>query len=356
MLLYDQIGNSVDNNGNIKYGISGTSFAWELQYLQDKCSKINVRINSIGGSVLDGYSIASAILSSKVPVDTYIDGLAASISGVIAVCGKKVRMMDYGTLMMHDASGSDDKEFLELVNNTIGTILSNRTSKTMEEIREMMKKETYLLADEALSMGLVDEVISTNKKIKVKKESLSNMALVYNKLIENKPKMEKVTNLLNLKNEATEQEIVSAIEAVNTENETIKSELKVLEDKVAEFEAKEKEAKEAAELELKNKATELVENAIKEKKVTEAEKDELIVNAISNFSFVSNMLSKINAVKNAVKVFDAKNVVTKKGAEDRSEWTIRDWEQKDPSGLMELKNSNEDVYNEMKDKFYKKQK
>jgi ATP-dependent protease ClpP protease subunit len=353
MLLYDQIGNSIDNNGDIKYGINGGSFAYEMQYLQDKCAKINVRINSIGGSVLEGYSIISAILNSKVPVDTFIDGLAASISGVIALCGKKVKMMDYGTLMIHNASGSDDAQMLELVNSTIATILSNRSSKSNEEIRQMMEKETWLLADEALNMGLVDEVVNTNKKIKIKKESLSNMVLVYNKLINNNHKMEKVTNLLNLQNEATEAEIVSAIESERVANESIVSELQILKDKVAEFEAKELEAKNAAELELKNKATELVENAIKEKKVTEEEKEELIINAISNYSFICNMLSKIKTVKNSVKVFDITNVTTKKGTEDRSTWTIRDWEKKDPSGLLEMKNSNEELYNQMKDNFYK---
>jgi ATP-dependent protease ClpP protease subunit len=350
-LLYEQIGNSIDSEGNIKYGISGTSFAWELQYLQDKCSKINVRINSIGGSVLDGYSIVSAILTSKIPVDTYIDGLAASISGVIALCGKKVRMMDYGTLMMHNASGSDDLEVLALVNNTISTIISNRTSKTKEEISAMMEVETYLLADEALNMGLVDEVINTSKKIKVKKESLMDMALVYNKLITNKPKMEKVLNILSVTNE---DEAIVAIEAINAEQKTLVEEVDSLKAKIAEYELQEQALKNAKEEQLKVDATALVEKAISDKKVKEDEKEELIINAIANFGFVSNMLSKISGVKNAVKVFDLTNVATKKGAEDRSTWNIRDWEKKDEAGLKEMKNTDENTYNELFNAFYKK--
>lgn len=351
MILYDQIGNSVDSDGNIKYGISGSSFAYEMKWLSENCSKINVRINSIGGSVLDGYSICSAILNCKVPVDTYIDGLAASISGVIAVCGKKVRMMDYGTLMMHNASGSDDKAMLDLVNNTLCTILSNRTSKTKEEISAMMDKETYLLADEALNMGLVDEVISTNKKIKVKKESLVDMALIYNKLINNEPKMEKVLNKFSVKNE---DEVLNAIGVIETENASLKTENEELKNKIAEFESNELEKKEAEAEALKNKATVLIKDAVKDKKIVETEEAEYIENAIKNFDFVSNMLSKIPTIKNAVKVFDLKNVETKKGAEDRSTWSIRDWEQKDVAGLTEMKNSNEDLYRELYNNFYKK--
>lgn len=322
-----------------------------MLYLAQNCTKINVRINSIGGNVLDGYAIVSAILNSKVPCNTYIDGLAASIAGVIAVAGKKCYMMDYGTLMMHNANGSDDKELLKLVNSTIVTILSNRTSKTAEEITELMKKETYMNADEALAMGIVDEIVPSTKKIKVNKESLSNMAIIYNKLIQTKPKMENVLNKLSVKNE---DEAVLAIDSLNTEIETLKTSKKELEDKVAEFEAKELEVANAAKEKLKLEATSLIEKAISEKKIKEEEKEEMITNAISNFSFVSNMLSKINAVKNAVKIFDLKTVETKGGKEDRSSWTIRDWEIKDSKGLMEMKNTSPDQYTELFTTFYKK--
>jgi ATP-dependent protease ClpP protease subunit len=351
ILLYNQIGDSVDENVNYVYGISGSAFAYEMQYLQDKCTKINVRINSIGGSVLDGYSIVSAILNSKVPCNTYIDGLAASISGVIAMAGKKCYMADFGTLMLHNPSGGNDKDVLDLVKNTLVTIFEQRTKLTAEEISAMMDKETWLGANEALNMGLVDEVVTSAKKIKISKsESLSNMALIYNKII-NKPNMEKIQNVLKLSNEADEAAIVAEIEKkdivlteVVAENEALKERLKVIEEKeVAE--------KEKAAEELKNKAIELVENAIKEKKILETEKDSTIEMAVNNFEFVANMISKINNVKDAVKVFDVKNVAKN---EERKDWTIREWEKKDPNGLVKIKNETPEVYNEMYNQFYKK--
>lgn len=354
ILLYSQIGDSVDAMGNYVQGISGSAFAYEMQYLQDNCSKINVRINSIGGSVLDGYSIVSAILNSKVPCDTYIDGLAASISGVIAMAGKKCYMADFGTLMLHNPSGVTDTAVLNLVKDTLVTILSNRTKQTPEEISIMMDKETWLGAGEALTMGLVDEVVTSVKKYKISKsESLSNMAIIYNKII-NKPNMEKIQNVLKLSNEATEEIIVSAIEEKDTKNAELQAEVDRLKAIVDANEAKENEAKELAAVELKNKATELVENAIKEKKIGESEKDSTIEMAVNNFEFVSNMISKIKNVTESVKVFDVKNVVVKNGTEDRSEWTIRDWEKKDAKGLAEIKNSTPEVYNEMYNQFYKK--
>jgi ATP-dependent protease ClpP protease subunit len=354
ILLYSQIGDSVDANGNYVSGISGSAFAYEMQYLQDNCSKINVRINSIGGSVLDGYSIVSAILNSKVPCDTYIDGLAASISGVIAMAGKKCYMADFGTLMMHNPSGGTDNAVLNLVKDTLVTILSNRTKSTPEEISAMMDKETWLSASECLTMGLVDEVVVSTKKIKVSKsESLSNMAFIYNKII-NKPNMEKIQNVLKLSNESDEATIVAAIEDKDIKNAELQAEVDRLKAIVDANEAKENEAKELALKELETKSIELVENAIKEKKILESEKDATIEAAKNNFEFVSNMISKIKNVTDAVKVFDVKNVVVKNGTEDRSEWTMRDWEKKDVSGLAKMKNETPEVYTELFKKTYKK--
>lgn len=353
ILLYNQIGDSVDEKGNYVYGVSGERFAYEMQYLQTQCSKISVRINSIGGSVLEGYSIVSAIINSTVQTDTYIDGLAASIAGVIAVSGKKCYMMDYGTLMMHNPSGGNDKNITALVKDTLVTILSNRTSKSNEEIDTMMTKETWLSANEALNMGLVDEVVSSGKKIKMQKtESLYNMALVYNKLINPKTQtMEKVTNFLKLKNEASEEEVVSAIEQKDTMLAEKNAEIEKLTARIEEFEKEAKEAKDAAIADMKNKATLLVENAIKDKKIDESKKDEMIDLAVSNFSLVENMVSKINNVKDAVKVFNVSNVV--KNDSDKAEWTIRDYEKKDPKGLEKIKNETPEIYKEMYNKHYK---
>lgn len=328
-----------------------------MQWLQNNCSQISVRINSTGGNVLDGYSIVSAILSSKVPVNTYIDGLAASIAGVIAVAGKKCYMMDYGTLMVHNPNGGEDKELLNLVKNTLVTILSNRTSKSAEEMSAMMDKETWITAKEALSQGLVDEVVSSGKKIKLKKtDSLSNMAIIYNKLI-NKPNMEKINAVLKLKNEATEENVVSAIEALNTENEGLKTELETLKNKLTEIENAEKAKIEAEKTALKNEVEAFADKLVADKKIKEEEKAEVITNASvsrASFGFVKNIYDKITTDKPAAKIFDLKNVVTPKGGEDRSTWTIRDWETKDSKGLGELKNSNPDAYETMYNAFYKK--
>lgn len=343
ILLYSQIGDSVDEVGNYIHGISGAGFAHEMQYLQDNCSKINVRINSIGGSVLDGYSIVSAILNSKVPCNTYIDGLAASISGVIALAGKKCYMSDYGTFMMHNPSGGSDEAVTSLVKNTLVTLLSNRTKQEPDAISKMMDTETWMDANMCLSMGLVDEIVSSNKKIKINTtNSLQDMAMIYNKVINPKKiTMDKITNFLKLTNTSTEEEIVSTIES----NEATKdAEIVALNARLKVYEDKENEAKKAALADIKNKATSLVEKAIEDKKITLTEKDSFIELALVNIASVENMFSKISTVKNAV--VDLTKVVNAKGnAEDRSNWDIVEWSKKDPEGLEKMKNESPDLFN-----------
>ena len=350
ILLYNQIGNSIDGNGNIEYGIDGAYFAYEMQYLQDKCKKINVRINSIGGSVFDGYSIISSILNSSVPVDTYIDGLAASIAGVIAISGKKVYMMDYGTLMLHNPSGGADKAVLNLVKDTLVTLYSNRTSQDSEAVSKMMDKETWMDAKLAKECGMVDEIISSGKKLKINQtDSLYNMAIIYNKIINPKKNMNLITNKLGLDENSSEDVIVSEIATLQNlvneakaENERIKSELASAQEQLTTIEA-EKEAHKNAEIEA----------MVNSFNLKDEEKESAIKLAKVDFESVKNMLSK-STVKEPVKVFDFKNVVTKKGTEDRSTWTIRDWEKKDQKGLDKIRNESPEYYEVMYNEYYKK--
>lgn len=348
--MYSQIGDSIDENGNLTQGINGASFAYEMQYLQSCCKSISIRINSVGGSVLEGYSIVSAILNSKIPCNTYIDGLSASIAGVIALAGKKCYMMDYGTLMLHNPSGGNDKTVTELVKSTLVTLISNRCSKTPEEISAMMDAETWLSASEALNSGLVDEIISSGKKIRMNKtDSLYNMALVYNQLINPKKiTMKKVTDFLKLKNEASEDEIVTAIENKETILASKDAEILALNERLKVYEDAEKLAKESALEDMKNKATTLVEKAIEDKKIELTEKDSLISLAISNYATVENMFAKINLVKNnANPVFDFKNTKPDGTVEDRSKWSFNDWSKNDNKGLVDMQNNFPDQFNEL---------
>lgn len=350
MRIYKHIG----YDEQMGMGVDGNMFAENIEYINENypnLDKINVRINSGGGNVQEGYSIVSAILGSKIPVDTYIDGMAYSMAGVIAMCGKKVHMADFGSFMMHEAGGGSDQAVLDLITNSLATIFESTRGLTIDKCKELMSVETWLAADECLKMGLVDEVIKTNTKVPVANSTMELHA-IYNKIINpKKQNMNKLTNLLKLQNEAGEDAIVEAVEEIKSnseaaaeENETLKAENEELKAKIKAFEDIEAE-KEAGE-----KAA-LIEDAVKTGKIAEKAKD-LWVNAAVNSTELKEIFSSINSIPVHVNI--ANSIKVEAATEGRSDWTIRDWEKKDPKGLQKIANETPEIYQEMYNKFYKK--
>lgn len=351
MLVHGQIGDSIDEEGRYTYGVSGTAFAHEMLWLSNQVDVINVRFNSFGGSVLEAYSIFSAMFNCDKTVNSYIEGLAASSAGWAALGAKNCYIYDYASWMAHEPSGTDDKKALSLVKDSIAILIAGRMNKSVEDVNSMMSKETWFsnarkadfTLEQGVEMGLFDKIIDTGKKIKINKgDSLTNIALVYNKLINTTNNMEKVTNVLKLKNDASELEMVTAIEAKDTENKELKNQIETLKNELKEFkdakEAEETKAKEA----LKTKATEVVNKGFEDGKIAKEEVEstiELAASSESAFSSVSNMLSKVIGSKQSQKPFDFKNVKTEKGNEDRSAWTYQDWTKNDQAGLIEMQNS-----------------
>jgi ATP-dependent protease ClpP protease subunit len=90
--IYDVIGESREEDGSIG-GISGKDFAEYLSSLEKQNKKgIEVHINSLGGSIVDGMTIYSAIKSCTIPVDTVCVGIAVSMAGVILQAGRTRKM------------------------------------------------------------------------------------------------------------------------------------------------------------------------------------------------------------------------------------------------------------------------
>ena len=215
-------------------GIDGNLFQKELLYLDTLGKKrIQVWINSIGGVVLDGYSIGSTILKTKTPVDTYNVGIAASIAGAIFMCGRNRVMMDFAQFMMHPVSGSDDKKSYKSFMDSISTLLSAKSNMTQEEVAELMTETTWLNAEQCLEKGICTEIEKTanvNKK-RLSTANIDNFLreanLITNKFLKTKTKksMLKVTNKLGLNEDANEESILKAIQEIENKAMTAKEKL-----------------------------------------------------------------------------------------------------------------------------------
>lgn len=85
ILLYGDIGEYDDN-------VRSGDIARELLEAEALTGKVDVRINSNGGEVYSGIAIFNALKNSKADITIYVDGIAASMASVIALCGKPVQM------------------------------------------------------------------------------------------------------------------------------------------------------------------------------------------------------------------------------------------------------------------------
>ena len=164
LLLYGEVS---DEGGEGK--IASRDIVNELMYLDGNYENLNIRINSIGGDVYPGIAIFNAIRQCRSNVTIYIDGIAASIAGVIALCGRRVEMSRYARMMLHNVSGGcfgnkqdlrDMISTIESLEDTIAEIIGGRCGKDKEEVKDSYFDGTdhWLKAEEALHLGLIDAI------------------------------------------------------------------------------------------------------------------------------------------------------------------------------------------------------
>lgn len=162
ILIYDQIGKDWWSGE----GIEAKEFASQLQSIP-KDREIVLRINSPGGNVHDGMAIYSLMAERRDKVECVVDGVAASIASVIAMCGRSLKMPRNALLMIHDPWGvvqgsADDMrqaaEMLDKHRDAIVTVYERKTGEDPEEIKKWMKAETWYTGDEAKTCKFCDEV------------------------------------------------------------------------------------------------------------------------------------------------------------------------------------------------------
>lgn len=157
ILLYDEIG---------AWGITAQQFAKDLKSVGD-VSLINLRIHSPGGDVFEGTAIYNLLKHHTAQVHVYIDGLAASMGSVIAMAGDTIYMPENAMMMVHKPWGisggdaDDMRRYAELLDKVEGTLIMayvTKTGKSEDEIRGLLKGETWMNGREAVEAGFADQL------------------------------------------------------------------------------------------------------------------------------------------------------------------------------------------------------
>jgi ATP-dependent Clp protease protease subunit len=145
---------------------------------QDKEKDIALYINSPGGSITAGLAIIDTMKFVSADVCTICIGQAASMGADILACGAKGKRcsLPHSRVMTHEAGsggvgGSRTEQeihFKELdrLNNIMAEILSENSGKPKEELLKMWENDTWMGPQEALDLGIIDRIITSEGEIK----------------------------------------------------------------------------------------------------------------------------------------------------------------------------------------------
>ncbi len=160
ILLYGPIG---DMWGE---GISAKYFADSVRDI-GAVDRLDVRLNSEGGSVFDGIAIYNTLNRHPAQIAVSIDGMALSIASVIAMAGDTISMADNALFMVHDPYGivagtsKDMREMADVLDMNAQNIVdtyAKRTRMPKDRIAALMAAETWMRAPDAKALGFVDEI------------------------------------------------------------------------------------------------------------------------------------------------------------------------------------------------------
>lgn len=222
------------------------------------CTDVLLRVNSVGGDVYPGIAIFNAIRQSKKPVTVQVDGIAASIAGIIALAAPRVEIGRYARMMLHAVSGGgfgNRQELQSLIKEidqleaSIAGIVSERTGQSIEEVRAAYfddGKDHWMSASEAVRLKLADAIYD-EEPIPEGTDEHEIYNIFTNRLRASlqSQKQETTMNLESIKkiprfaNCATEEDVAEEAAAVVAENEQLKTRNEQLE---AESEARQEEA------------------------------------------------------------------------------------------------------------------
>ena len=138
---------------------------------------LEILVDSTGGSAATGLSICHA-LQEHGAVHVHLRGMNASAATVVAMGAQKISMARTGLFLIHCSrmehfawetmTADDIHKHIEQLDETarqlakvdfaIASLYANRTGMKTSQVLELMAKEDWLTAEEALKLGFIDEI------------------------------------------------------------------------------------------------------------------------------------------------------------------------------------------------------
>ena len=132
-----------------------------------KANKIILLLSSLGGNIQEGFTLASVIQNSRIPVSIHATNNIDSIANVIYLSAKERTAESYAKFYMHGATtaGTFDTKglkeqmlSLKTENTRIAYFVSENCNLNLQKVQSMMEAGTTMTAQEALQHGIVQTI------------------------------------------------------------------------------------------------------------------------------------------------------------------------------------------------------
>jgi ATP-dependent protease ClpP protease subunit len=174
-------------DGEIGWDVTSDMVREQLDELNDD---VMLEISSPGGSVYQAFSIFSMLRDYKKKnnriINVKILGLAASAASYIAMVGDNIQVSDNSVFMIHYVWGITIGNHLEMrktanifeqLSNVSVQQYAKRSGKSEDEIRELMKEESYFFGRNIVDEGFADEVIDGDGESEANQIMLARMRI-----------------------------------------------------------------------------------------------------------------------------------------------------------------------------------
>jgi ATP-dependent protease ClpP protease subunit len=148
--------------------VSAKSVVAQLKGLKPNTA-LTIRINSFGGSVVDGLAIYNTLMEHAGTKSVIVDGIAASAASLIAMAGDTIEMPETSLMMIHgpwtQAAGNANElrttaDVLDKFADSMIGAYARKSGKAADEIRTMLQggDDHWYTGAEAVAAGFADSV------------------------------------------------------------------------------------------------------------------------------------------------------------------------------------------------------
>jgi ATP-dependent Clp protease protease subunit len=138
-----------------------------------------LHVNSYGGDLFAGFSLADQLSMIESPVYSIIEGICASAATLITMSCEKRYILPNSFMLIHQLSGfvwgthEQFKDEMKLQNKAMERLVqfyADHSKSDVDKIRDMLQRDFWMDAEGCVAEGFVDEIMGGVKPVKQKRK------------------------------------------------------------------------------------------------------------------------------------------------------------------------------------------